>query len=129
MTPPNSSQTCSEHTKLIREQAELNVLLKAHVDTMQQSISRILSLLQGQGGADGLTDRVTKLETQLRTFITQTDENIEKLVTAIQGKDGNGGVVGRMSKLERVWAMLIGVAIASGAAGAGFAKLISLIGG
>jgi hypothetical protein len=126
---PNSNQTCAEHNKLIREQTELGVMFRTHADATRQSLERILALLQGQGGSVGLSDRVTKLETHFESFITQTDTHIEKLVTAIQGKDGDGGIAGRMGKLERVWALLIGVAIASGAAGAGFVKLFSLVGG
>ena len=123
MIPTAPQQPCGEHIKLVREQAELHVLVRAHADSTRQSLDRILDLLQGQGG-DGLTDRVTRLETR----VVQTDDNIERLAIAIQGANGDGGVVGRMGKLERAWAMLIGIAIASGAAGAGFAKLLSLIG-
>lgn len=128
MTPPVLIAPCPEHVNLVREQTELSVLFRAHADSTRQSLEHILTLLQGQAGADGLTDRVTKLETRLTIFMPQIDENIERLITVIQGKNGNGGIVGRIGKLERVWAMLIGVGLASGAAGAGFAKLFSLIG-
>jgi len=124
----NAVSTCPEHNKLVREQTELNILFRAHAETTSQNLTRILNLLQGQGGADGLTDRATRLEAHLTNFMTQTDEYLERLVTAIQGKDGNSGLVSRMGKLERGWAMFIGVAIASGVAGAGFAKLIGLVG-
>jgi hypothetical protein len=67
------------------------------------------------------------LETNLTNFRTSTDENIKKLVAAVEGKDGNGGVVGRLGKLERGWALFVGVAVASGAAGAGFAKLLAVL--
>lgn len=116
---------CSEHNDMVREQVELGTLFRSHAENTKERLERILDLLQGSSGKGGLSDRVTRLEAQLTT----TDEHLENLVAAIQGKDGNGGLVGRMGKLEKVWAMLIGVAIASGLAGAGFAKLLGLLGG
>ncbi len=116
---------CDDHDRLSHTITEVKVLFKAHAEQTQATLETLVHLLQGHNGSDGLAGRVTKLETQL----TQTDENIERLVVAVQGKDGNGGLVGRMGKLERIWATVIGVAIAGGAAGAGFAKLLAVIGG
>ena len=127
MTLPGT--LCGEHTKIVHEQTELSIMFRTHAESTKQSLERILILLQGQSGADGLLDRMTKLETRFSGFMTQTDEGVTRLATAIQGKNGNDGLVGRVNRLERMWAMLIGIAIASGAAGAGFAKLFSLLGG
>lgn len=109
MTP-----TCAEHTKFAIAQAELLVMFKDHAENMKKSLDTIIRCLQGEPGVAGLTERVGKLET-----------HVCDLTKVIQG-NGSTGLVGRMGKLERVWAMLIGVAIASGAAGAGFWKLLSL---
>ena len=125
MNPPLGTSTCVEHAKVLHDQTELSTMFKAHAEITRQQLDRILVLLQGPAGTGGLSDRVATLETRL----TQTDEHVERLVKAIEGVDGAGGLIGRIGKLERGWALFIGVAVTSGAAGAGFAKLLAFLSG
>jgi hypothetical protein len=115
---------CKEHGELSKLVVRMATLVE---EKMLPSQDRMLHILEGANGNKGICDRVGSLEHDSTT----TRDKMDRVVVLLEGEDGSGGFGGRMAKMERtfdrVWAMLIGVALAGGAAGIGIWKGIAAL--